>query len=105
VAWQSLATKTAMIKEGWEKCGLLQAFEAIFQILAMKANAATLLFFSDHSKVEINNDQEEVEVDPEETTEEVLQQCLTNRITSQIQNKGVSSHAKLQNLAKRKTLN
>jgi hypothetical protein len=45
-----------MIKIGWEKCGLLQAFEAVFQILAMEANATTSLFSSYHSKVEIDND-------------------------------------------------
>jgi hypothetical protein len=105
VAWQSSATKTAMIKKCWEKCGLLQALEAVFQILAMEANATTSLFSTDHSKVEIDDDQEEVEVDLKETIEEVLQQCLTDRITSHIQNKGVNSHAKLRNLVRRKMLN
>jgi hypothetical protein len=71
----------------------------------MEANATTSLFSTDHSKVEIDDDQEEVEVDLKETIEEVLQQCLTDRITSHIQNKGVNSHAKLRNLVRRKMLN
>ena len=71
----------------------------------MEANVATLLMSSDLFEVDIYNDYKEVKVDPEETIEEVFQQCLTNRTTSQIENKGVSSHAKLQNLARRKMLN
>lgn len=71
----------------------------------METNVATSLFSSYHSKVEIDNDQEEIEVDFEETNEEILKQCLIDTTTSQIQNKGMSSHAKLPNLTRRKTLN
>jgi hypothetical protein len=50
--------------------------------LAIEANATTFLFSYDHFGVEIDNDEEEVKVDLEETNEEVLQHYLIHRTTS-----------------------
>jgi IS1 family transposase len=57
--------------------------------------------------MELYNDEKEVEVetDPKETVKEILQHCLIDKTTSQVERKGVNSHAKLLNLARRKALN
>jgi len=43
-AWKTIGFQTTMIIKGWQKCGLLQAFERDFQVQAMEANTSSLLF-------------------------------------------------------------
>ena len=78
-AWLSLASRKEMIQKGWSKCDLLEAFELEFQILSIEVNAASPLFLQNSTKVEEIIEREgegNDEVDSEETTETILQQCL-----------------------------
>lgn len=65
-AWKTIGLQVDMIIKGWQKYGLLRAFEKDFQVQAMEANTLSLLFgamsnIDDDCEKEIDLDDQDLE--------------------------------------------
>jgi hypothetical protein len=47
-AWKKIKSKQTMILKGWEKIGLIRAWNNEFQLIAMETNITTSLFTITH---------------------------------------------------------
>lgn len=74
-AWGDV-NKAQMIKVGWSRCGLQQAFQQAFQVSAMDEHMKTPLFQDDLLAIEEEQNDKEGDIDTNQTIQDVMQDSL-----------------------------
>jgi hypothetical protein len=99
--WQHLTYKLLMVVKGWNKTGLLRAFDLNFQKQAMVDNIKTPLFKTIEKKLEIETSNHgEDETDAEVSLDTVLEESLS-RVVELPSSISSTSMAALRNVARR----